>query len=292
MDWLQPHRGRCPELRWQFRPDSPLAMATLARESGETYLVDEVGHLYRLDRGGQLASINRVREPVMKLAWSDTGFLGAGVAGGVHLMVFDQTLKVLWETDAPEEIVGIAVDPYGNYVAVAMADRNTIVMSRHRRKVAAFESVRPLSHLAFLADEPIIVGAAEHGLLAGYSLGGERLWTEKVLCGIGSLTVAGNGNRIVLAGFTHGVPIHDEVGDSLGSMMVEGTAFLAAADITCDRMLISTLEQALYWVDADGDILWAGQTPEVADSLDVDPFGEFIQPAFAELGVLRLHWDQ
>lgn len=291
LDWLQPHRGRRPQLRWQFRPDAPLAQAVLARESGHTFVIDQVGHLYRVDRRGQLAGINRIREPLSQLVWSDTGTLGAAVAGGEHLMVFDESLQVLWQTDAPEPIVGLAVDPFGHYLAAALEDRTTIVLSRHRKKIATIESVRPLAHVAFLADEPILIGAAEHGLLAGYSLGGERLWTEKVLSGVGSLAVAASGARIVLANFSHGVTVHDEVGDSIGAMTVEGTAVAAAADIHCNRLLIATLEQTLYWVDTDGDVLWAGPVPEVPESLAVDPLGEFIQPALADEGVLRLAWD-
>lgn len=291
MDWLQLHRGRKPHLRWSYRPDNPVAGFALARESGDTIVLDELGHLYRLDRRGQLASVNRLPDPIRQIAWSDTGSLGVAVAGERSLIVLDGKLKVLWQTDAPEDIVGIAVDPYGDYLAASLADRGTILFSRHRKKVASFETIRPLAHLQFLATEPMLVVAAEHGLLAGYTLGGERLWEEKVLSQIGSLAVAGDGSRIILAGFTHGVPIHDEVGDSLGSMMVDGTATRAAADNTCDRLLVTTLEQALYWVDADGDILWGGQTPEPVTSIAVDPFGESIQLAMPEAGVLRLHWE-
>ena len=292
MDWLKPHRGRRPELRWQFRPDSPLAAAVLARESGESFVLDEVGHLYRVDRRGRLAGVNRIREPLDRLVWSDTGTLGAAVAGGSHLLTFDGELKVLWATDAPDDIVGLAVDPHGNYLAAAMRDRSVVIFNRHRKKVATIDAIRPLVHMQFLADEPILVGAAEHGLLAGYALGGERLWTEKILSGVGSLSVAANGARILLSGFNHGVSLHDEVGDSLGSMVVEGTAVAAAADIQIERMLIATLEQTLYWVDADGDVLWATSVPEVPEALAVDPLGEFIQPAFAEEGVVRLCWDR
>lgn len=291
MDWLRHHRGRRPNLRWQFRPDAELAAAVLARESGDTYILDVSGHLYRVDRRGKLLGVNRLRDPINRIAWSDTGSLGIALAGERHLIVFDETLKVLWQTDAPEDIVGIGVDPFGDYLVAALEDRGTIVFSRYKKKVSSFEAIRPLVHLRFLSSEPILVGAAEHGALAGYSLGGERLWQEKVLCGIGSLAVAGNGQRIVLAGYTHGVPIHDEVGDSLGSMMVQGTAMLAAADYTCDRLLIATQEQGLFWVDDDGDVLWAGTTPEPVLSVEVDPLGEFIQPAMAGAGVLRLHWE-
>ena len=292
MNWLVPHRGRCPELRWQFRPDALLTDAAFARESGETFVLDAGGDLYRVGRDGSLLGVNRLREPLTRIAWSDAGTLGAAVSGDRKLMVFDESLAVLWETTAPDSITGLAVDPYGGYVAASLDDRGSIIMSRHRKKVASFETIRPLVHLAFLASEPILVAAAEQGLMVGYSLGGERLWSEKVLSGVGSLAVAGDGSRIVLAGFTHGVPVHDEVGDALGSMMVDGTAVKAAIDIDSSRILVATLEQALYWVDADGDVLWVGQTPEPTLAMAVDPFGEFIQPAFAGDGVVRLHWDR
>ena len=291
LDWLTPHRGRVPHLRWQFRPDNPVATAVHLREAGDTIVLDELGHLYRVDRRGQLVSINRLRDPLVQIAWADTGTLGVAVAGDRHLVVLDGSLKVLWQTDAPEDILGVAVDPFGNYLAASLADRGTIVFSRHKKKVSSFETIRPLVHLQFLASDPILIVAADHGLLAGFSLGGEKLWEEKVLSGIGSLAVASDGSKIVLAGFTHGVPIHDEVGDALGSRMVEGTATRAAADITCDRLLVATLEQSLFWVDVDGEVLWAGRTPEPVAALAVDPFGEFIQPALPDQGVLRLHWE-
>ena len=289
-DWLH-GEGRQPAWGWGFRPDGPLAAMAYARESGDTYALDEKGHLYRLDRGGRLASVNRLPDRILDIAWSDDGSLGAAVVDERTLMTLTGDLKVRWKLDVPDDILGIAVDPFGQYVALSMADAGNFVYTRGRHRVAAFSTIRPLTYLEWLCHEPMLLGAAEHGLLCCHSLGGERLWEEKILSNCGAMATAGDGRRTLMAGFTHGVQVFDEIGETIGAYILDGAAAIVACSFTAERIMTSTLERQLFWMDEDGDLLWFGTLPEDPVELIVDPLGDWGLVAMPGEGVCKLNWD-
>lgn len=289
-DWLR-GQGRAPRWHWSFRPDNPLARIAVAREPGSIFCLDEAGHLYRLDRDGSLGSVNRLRDELVEIAWSDTGNLGAAIVGSRGLMTLRHDLSVRWTITLPEEILSLAVDPHGHYICATLADGGTVVYSSLKKKVCAFETIRPLAHIRFLASEPVLIAAAEHGLLCCYTLGGEKLWDEQVLSNCGSLSVSGDGGRLMMASFTHGVQVFDDIGESVGAYMVEGTASMAATSFTGDKVAAYTLERHCFWIDEDGEPLWMGELPEDAIDIAIDPLGDWIALGLPEAGICKFGWD-
>ena len=289
-DWVR-GRGRAPRWHWSFRPDDRLARIALARETGDVFCLDEAGHLYRVNRDGSLGSINRLRDPLVEIAWADNGVLGAAISGDRTLLTLERDLKVRWKANLPDDILAIAVSPHGSYICATLADGGTFVFSSKRKRVAAFETIRPLSYAAFLASEPVLIASAEHGLLCCHTLGGERLWEEKVLSNCGSLSVSGDGQRIMMASFTHGIQVFDDVGEVAGAYMIEGTAALAATSFAGERVVASTLERDCYWIDEDGEPLWMTAVPEDVLDVAIDPFGDWTLIALPEVGVCKFGWD-
>lgn len=288
--WLR-GQGRRPKWHWSFRPDAPLARVAIARESGDVFCLDEAGHLYRIDRDGSLGSVNRLRDELVEISWSDTGNLGAAIVGERTLLTLDRDLKVRWRANLPEDILAVAVDSHGHYIVATLADGGTIVFSSLKKKVSAFETIRPLSYVQFLTSEPVIMGAAEHGLLCCHTLGGERLWEEKVLSNCGSLSTTGDGQRLMMASFTHGIQVFDDVGETVGAYMIEGTAALAATSFTADRIAAYTLERQCYLIDQDGEPLWIADVPEDAIDLAIDPLGDSVVLSLPETGACKFGWD-
>ena len=289
-DWLR-GEGRRPAWHWSFRPDGPLAALAHARESGDTYCLDQTGHLYRVTRGGRLANVNRLSDPLVDLAWSDDGSIGAAVVGERTLMTLAQDLKVRWKLELPDDILAVAVDPHGHYVAASLADGGNLVFTHRRRKVAAWSTIRPVAHLQWLSHEPMILGAAEHGLLCCHTLGGERIWEEKILSTCGSMCAAGDGRRTLMAGFTHGVQVFDEIGETVGAYMVEGTASRCACSYTAERLMTLTLERQCFWMDDDGDLIWIGRPPEDPVDVVVDPLGDWAMLAMPGEGLCKFGWE-
>ena len=234
----------------------------MARESGQVLAGDSAGGLYLLDRKGQVASLTRGLHPLTAVAWSDSGSGGAAVIGEARLCRLTDRLEVVWSLDLPDAILSLAVDPFGQYIAAGLANASNYVFDLNKKRVATFETVRPLSFLHLLATEPVILAAAEYGHLCCHQLTGEQLWSEKLWSTVGDMAVTGDGETILLAGFSHGVQLFDGDGVNRGTFVMEGTPNHVSMSFLPHRIIASTLEGHLYWLDADGEMLWATDVSE------------------------------
>lgn len=287
--WLLSGRGPAPGLRWSFTADAPLADVCLARETGEVLVADVSGGLYLLDRRGRVVSLIRTRHAIHRVAWSDTGTAGTACFDGRNLVWFDRKLQFDWHREVPDEIMAIAMDPYGTHVAVSMADSVTAVFTGENRKSSRFETVRPLSHMQMLTTEMHLIVAAEHGLVGRYSLQGEKIWNEKLWSNVGDLAASGDGRHVYLAGFAHGVQSYDgENGTSRGTFLTEGTVSLVACGYSRKQLVAATLERHLFALSDGGELLWNVNMPEDLSRLLMSPLGDFVILGFTSGRVLRL----
>jgi hypothetical protein len=287
--WLA-GRGIGPVIRWHFGTDGPLSCLCLSREDGSVFVADQSGTLSKLDRRGQIAALTHLPTPIFALAWSDDGSSGAVATGEDTVWRVDRDLRVVHQLKLPDVCVGIAVSPYGNHLAVALSDGRTLIYNQGKRRIAQFETMRPLSFLQFCTSEPLIFGAAEHGLVSCHNLSGAEIWQQKNWSSVGGLSITGDGDLVYLASFTHGIQTLDGDGASIGSYVVEGTVNRVDTSFDPDRLVASTIERALYWMDADGELLWGTRVSD--DIVDVlcDPLGEWAICGLASEGVYRLDW--
>ena len=272
-DWLRSGSGVSPRRRWSFTTDSPLVGIQLARETGEVLAADSTGGMYLLDRKGRVISVSRGFHDLVEIAWSDNGNGGAAVIGRSRLCRLTHRLEVQWSAELPDEILAIAVSPYGNHVAVSLANGATRVYDSLKRQVGEFDTVRPLSFLRFLASVPGLIGVAEHGLICNFQIDGEEKWSEKMWSNIGDIGVTGDGRRVYLAAYNHGIQMIDGSGANRGSYMVEGTPNHVSTSFVPQRLVVGTLERHLYWLDSDGEILWAASPPDDIRKVLCDPSG-------------------
>lgn len=289
--WIQSGRGIGPSVKWTFGTEGPLTCLQLAREAGDVLAADETGGLYRLDRRGRYASVTRAREPIRAVALSDDAEAAVAIVGTSSLHRFDRHLETQWQLDLPDECLTVAMDPFGQYIAVSLAAGATLVYDANKRRVAKFETIRPLAYIHFLVTEAAMVAAADHGLLCCLSLSGERFWEEKIWSNVGGIATTGDGELIYVAAFSHGVQVFDGDGDAVGSYVVEGTVKKIAASYEPHRVVAATLEQHLYLLDPDGEMLWAARTPADVVGLACDPLGEFVVCGFADGHVVGLDWS-
>ena len=287
--WLYSGRGASPALRWSFTADAPIHDVRLGRESGEALIADASGGLYLLDRRGRVVALIRTRHAIHNVVWSDAGVGGAAAIDGRTLVWFDRKLQFSWTREVPDEILAIATDPYGTHIAVAMADGVTAIFSTENRKVSRFETVRPLRYLQFVATQPQLIAAAEHGLVARYSLRGEQIWNEKLWSNVGDLAVSGDGRSVYLAGFAHGVQSFDgESGNPVGAFITEGTVSLVACGYARKHLVAATLERHLFSVNEAGEPLWNLTLPEELNRLLMGPLGDWVILGFNSGRVVRL----
>ena len=289
--WLREGKGIAPRLKWSVTTDGKLAALALARETGEVFLADESGAITRIDRAGKILSMTRTRNPVHRMVWSDKGDWGAVITSDNVVRRIDQNLKQVWDTEIPDTCLAIAVTPYGNHMAVSLADAGILIYNERQRKLARFETVRPLSFLQFSAAQPVLFGAADHGILCCHNLAGAQLWQEKHFANVGSFVVTGDGELLYLASFAHGIQVYDGDGGEVGSYVLEGTINRVATTFEAQRIVASTIERYLYWLDSDGEMLWQTGAPADIHSLACDPLGEWIIVGFANGQVMRLDWS-
>jgi hypothetical protein len=288
--WLDQGRGLSPQWTWSFTADAPLVGLDLARESGDTVAADASGSVYLLDRRGRIVTLSRGLHDLMDVAWSDSGTTGAVVVGETTLAVLNRQLRLVWTSDLREPIRAIAVDPYGHHFAACLEGGETRILSSTRKTIGRLKTTRPLSHIRFVTSHSDLIAAADNGLVCRHRLDGTALWGEPWWSNIGDLSITGDGGAIFLAGLNLGIQRFDGNGNSQGTYVVEGTPRLVSTSYTLSRVVTSTVENGLIWLDSDGEILWAVETPEELLALRCDPLGAGFVCGFEGGRVVRLDW--
>lgn len=289
--WLLDGQGIPPTLRWAFATDAPLVALVMGRESGEILAADEAGGLYRIDRRGQLLTMSRGLKGIRALAWSDTGSVGAAIVGEKKIYRLNSKLEAEWSVGLPEPALGIAVTPYGRQTAISLANCGNLVLGQQSEQLSVFETIRPLKWIQFLAADSVLVGAAEYGLICAHHINGDQIWNEKLFTSLGEMYAAADGQTILLAGFNHGIQALDGDGEGRESYFVEGTVGRVACSYNADRLAAATLERQLYWLDSDGQLLWATQLDDDVVKVICDPLGEWLLCGLSSGHIVRLDWE-
>ena len=290
-DWVKFGRGTPPTLRWSVSTDAPLAAMDLARETEEVLAADVSGGLSLFNRRGRLGSLTRSFDHLTSLAWNDVGTHFAAVVGESELRLVDRKFQVLWSLELPDTIIGLAMSSYGGHLAVSLAGGRVIIFDEARRQMARFETSRPLRFLRFLTSQPVLIGAAEYGLLCARQLDGGELWTQALWTNAGDLSVTGDGTSLFLAGFNQGVQVFDGEGESRGSYVVEGTPDHVSTSFMRRRLAVSTLERHFYWLDPAGTLRWATALPEGVRALRCAASGSGVVCAMEGGRIVRLDWS-
>jgi len=289
--WLQ-GRGLAPRVKWRVGTDGPLSCLCLSRETGNIFTADRTGTLQRIDRTGRIAGLTRVSPAPISIAWSDNGACGAAILGDDEVARFDPSLKILQKLSLPDVCLGIALSPYGNQLAVSLACGKTLIYNERGKKLAQFETMRPLSYLAFCATEPLLFAAAENGLICCYNLSGAEVWQERNMANVGKLSITGEGDLVYTASFTHGVQALDGDGTFIGAYLVDGTVNRVDVSYEPERVIVSTVERSLFWMDSDGDQLWKSTVSDQVIDVLCDPLGEWAVIGLQEEGIYLLDWGE
>ncbi len=290
-DWIRSGTGLPPRVTWAFATDAELISVSLAAESSEVFAVDKAGGVYRLSRAGRIEGLSRGLHEPRLICWAHTGDVGFVVEGSDQISLLDSSLNVAWSAGAPSSIFSAAIDAYGHNIAMALQSSDTVIINADRQKLAQFSTTRPLHYLEFSVGIPKLIGAADHGLLCCHSLDGEEEWSERLYSNCGCVSVTGDAKRILVAEYSHGLQVFDSRGQSQASFVLDGTPSIVSASHFGERAAVATVEQQIYWLDADGTLMWATECPEEILSLHCDPLGEWLIVALKSGRILRLDWD-
>ena len=289
--WLKRGKGDHPTLRWSASTDSQLIDIDLSRETGETVAADSLGGLSLFDRRGKATAVNRGFDDIREVVWSDNGNGGAILTGDSTLVKVRQSLSVRWSVELPSNVLSLDIDPYGNHVVVSMANNRTRVYNWKKSRVSEFETVQPLNFVRFVGTKKLIIGAAEYGLLCSHKIDGSEIWNEKVWSNVGDVSLTGDGKTILLAGFAHGVQQFDSSGEHHGSYMMDGSPRLVSTSYVPERVAATTIERHLFWLDSDGEMIWATKTDSDIVGIRTDALGNGVICGLDSGHIVRLTWE-
>ena len=289
--WMENGIGSAPLREWSFRTDGALVAVARGLESGETVAADNAGGLYWFDATGELGQVSRGLEGVLDVAMSALGNVAVVAYNHSRLAWLDDRLSTAWSIELHNNITSIAVDPFGRHVAVGLADRLVRIYSSRRRVLSEFETVRPLHYLSFCATEPLLIGGADHGVLAAYEMSGQLRWDTRLWSACGDMTTNGDCDTIFLAAFAHGVQRYDGAGSNRGTYVLEGTPMRVSVNFEGSRLVVSTVERHLYRLDGQGRMLWAAQAPEDITTVVSDATGGRMLVGMKSGQLLQLSWE-
>ncbi len=288
--WLAEGRGLSPRVKWSTVIDAPLAAMDFAAEAGTLLVADQSGGLYRFDRRGRVADLSRGFHQIRHLSWADRGNAGTAILGDHRIVFLAHDMSIEWSLELSESISCAAIAPFGEHICISQANGMNHLLRSDRKRLARFETSRPIRFGRFLHSTPELVLAAEYGLLAKFDFAGRQLWEEKIWSNVGQLAVSSDGELIALAVFNHGIQKYSPTGESRGSYMVEGTPHMLGVSETGHRVAVATLEHHVYWIDGVGHMVWASTAPEPIRCLAVAPVGDTLYVGFEAGRILALEW--
>src|SRR5262249_35684559 len=141
---------------------------------------------------------------LVKACCADDGSALAAIGAGSEVWWLAPDLSVLWESKLPASALAVAIDPFGQYLAVGDDRGGLHIYDRHGRTVRQIDSPRALHHLAFVPTAAYLVASSDFGLVACLDMSGRWIWRDGLVMHVGSLAVSGTGD-LFLACYTEGL---------------------------------------------------------------------------------------
>src|SRR5262249_5296796 len=172
------------------------------------------------------------------------------------------------------------------------------LINRYGRPAGRLETIESLSHLCFVSDQPLVVGAAAFGMVMGVELvaarGGGRLvpeilWQDRLLSNVGRLAISGDGGMILASCYTLGIQRYDLRGRNEGSYHLGGTVTHAVPDFPGRTIAAATLEGELAVMNSAGNVRWRTQLSRPAMALELDPLGRYVIYGHGTGEIVRLN---
>jgi hypothetical protein len=260
----------------------------LAREKGWLLAWDEKHWLYLVNRSGaKQAQVHFPASLATACAAEDgSSYAAAGSNGEVLWLAPDLTVR--WQQTVNQRVLAMALDPFGQYLAVSEARGHLHYFDRYGRPIGHVQSPRPLHHLAFIPAAPFLLGAADYGLVARFDLMGRCLWVDGLVAHIGALTVSGDGDRLLLACFTEGLQRYNLLGKNQGRIQVAEPCRLASQSFDGRLILVAGLSNRLLLLDREGRLLCEHLLEKPAGALALCALGEGAVVALSDGRVLGL----
>lgn len=179
------------------------------------HLARETGHILVRDAGPGLSLWDQQGESKASISWPGlllsaatqdaTAFVGADAR---RVQWLGEQLGVVWEKALSHKPTAVALAPLGQWLALSDESGTLGVFDHAGRECWTATTPGPLRHLAWIPETGHLVAAAEFGLVCLFDAKGRLLWRDGLVAHVGSVSVSGDGSRIILACFTEGIRVY------------------------------------------------------------------------------------
>jgi hypothetical protein len=272
------------------RPTSPLLGLAAAGESGHLFTWAEPPQI-TLWRAGEIVQQRSAALALRAGACAADGKTYALASATGRLWLLGEDLRTRWESQLPGGAVALALDPLGELLA-ASDDKGGLhlLQARTGKGIWRAESPRPLRHLAFVPEAPLLIGAADTGVVLAFDPRGKCLWRQGVAANLGSLAVSGDGKLIALAGYGEGPCCFDPTGHRQAHLRKLGACRRLALSFDGRMVVTEDLDGVLH-LATSGCVKLEAYTPQgrVLD-LALSPLGDTLAVAFQSGGLVEMHF--
>ncbi|HTU18547.1 MAG TPA: PQQ-binding-like beta-propeller repeat protein [Gemmataceae bacterium] len=249
-------------LLWSQTIPPPLRGLSLARECETILTWDGQDSLFLFNHAGRIQAQRPSPAPILAACCAEDGSAYAVACGGTGVSPVGAPvvcwlapdLGPCWQRPLRQRATALALEPLGQRLAVADAGGTVTVMDARGRTLWQATTLRPLHHLAFVPEKPLLVGAADFGLVLCFGASGECLWRDGLVAHVGSLAVSGDGSSVLLACFSDGLARYSTVGPEHQRIPLESACPLAALSYDGDCLLTADRRNRLCLRDSKGGL--------------------------------------
>lgn len=242
---------------WSRSVAAPIRNLSLAREPGLMLLRDGHDQLHLLDRKGDVLHTRPAPAPLVASHLADDGRAAALASQDGRVWLLAPDLAPLWQQTISRRPTALALDHLGRRLAVADENGEIHLFDTGGVVVARLTASRPLAYLAFVPEVASLIGSAEFGLVCAFDLQGKLLWRDGPVSYTGSLSVSGDGQRIILAAFGDGLAVYSLAGGPPRREAEGQVCRVASASYTGDKAVSADLQGKLTF-RAGNEILGRG----------------------------------
>jgi hypothetical protein len=231
-----------PTPLWSHQLSGPAVGMAVARESGHALIWDVNHRLTILSRRGSVQAQLTHPRAIAAAAISDDAS-GVIVADDRFVTWLRRDLSPRWRKNLQNKPTSGSIDSFGRYIAVADTGNHLQLFDKGGKSIAEpIIAPRPLFHLAFLPAEPILIGAADFGLVVALDL---RLrqwtWQDAPVIHLGDLSPSISPTTIAVACFSEGVRRYDSMGKPAASVPTSEACRFVAVSADARRLLVGTI---------------------------------------------------
>jgi hypothetical protein len=278
-----------PTPLWSHQLADPIAGLAFARESGHVLTWDVSRHVVLLSGRGTLQSQFTDSRPCLSADIADVGSAIA-IANDESIAWLRPDLTPRWRKPLGARPTAIAIDSHGRCVAVADAGNKLHLFDKSGRPIGSLLATpRPLYHLHFLATEPLLIGAADFGLLTALDLRTMRwTWQDNPVIHLGDLTGSADGQTIAVSCFSEGVRRYDPLSKSMAILPTPEPCRYVGMSNGGRHFLVGTIVSSLIALDDSGRVCFDQRFDQPVAGVALSPLADTGIVALADGRVLGL----